>query len=115
METRVDSHEASLECSDPREGDRLLARIEKLEHDLRHAANQLAHAEARLVELATLEALVGELRRERDRAQREKADAHAVIQSMQRTRLWRTGAAYWNARDSLLGRRSRSTSHKEQA
>lgn len=36
---------------------------------------------------------------------RELVDAHDVIHSMQQTRVWRIGAAWWRLRDRLLGRR----------
>jgi hypothetical protein len=36
---------------------------------------------------------------------REKAEAHRIIQAMQRTRVWRLGSAYWRVRDGLLRRR----------
>jgi SAM-dependent methyltransferase len=35
----------------------------------------------------------------------ELTEVHAVIRSMQATRVWRLGAAYWNLRDRLLRRR----------
>jgi hypothetical protein len=87
-----------------RERDRLLARTRRLEDDLRHAAEQLADAEARLTQLVGFEEFADNLRRERDRALSDKAEAHEIIQSMQQTRLWRIGSAFWRVRDTLLRR-----------
>jgi SAM-dependent methyltransferase len=68
--------------------DRLRDERDTIEGTLRQVVTQLAERDEQL----------------RD-AEADKAELHGVIRSMQATRVWRLGSAYWNLRDRVFRRR----------
>lgn len=82
-----------------------LARANK---QLEAAREQAKAATAALVALESeraeeLEAL-RDAKRQLEQLRQANSEAHATIQAMQQTRVWRLGAAYWHLRESLRRR-----------
>jgi SAM-dependent methyltransferase len=76
--------------------------LDQLREELRKAAEALIQVESDRV--MDLEAKA-EAERQIERMREAHDEAHAIIQTMQRTRAWRTAALYWELRARLLGRR----------
>ncbi len=80
---------------------RLEAELEAARDDARRSARALLELETRrAAELDALHAAEAEAEFQRAAAQ----DAHRVIQTIHRMRVWRLASSYWRARDSLLRR-----------